>query len=183
MITLERITAVLFAACLVLLPLPGAGKAGCRAVIHHRHQQQAAVVFQPVYQQPYWYSVGANLQIQAIVQETIKQQLALQAQPQQIQSPCPDGTCPTPQPQTLPLTAAPDRWALVRANCASCHTTNADAMAAIDMTDLSLLTCEQKLACMAAMLDNKMPKGKSIDPQTFANILGEFSGAETAHQP
>lgn len=182
MITFERITAVLFAACLVLLPLPGAGKAGCRAVVHHRHQQ-AAVVFQPVYQQPYWYSVGANLQIQAIVQETIKQQLQMQ-QTQQLTAPqCPDGTCPTPQPQTLPLTAEPDQWALVKSNCAGCHSTNEKAMAHVDMTDLSLLTCEQKLACMAAMLDNKMPKGKSLDPQTFANILGEFSGAETAHQP
>lgn len=188
MITFERITAVLFAACLVLLPLPGAGKAGCRAVVHHQHQQQAAVVFQPVYQQPYWYSVGQNYQIAAIVQETLKAQQLLQNQQQLNYSapapPCPDGTCPTPQPQpqTLPLTAEPDQWALVKSNCAGCHSTNEKAMAHVDMTDLSLLTCEQKLACMAAVLDGKMPLKKTLDPQILGNLLGEFAGAESAHQ-
>lgn len=170
---------LLLAACLALPPLPRVAQAGCRQVVRVHHKQ-AAVVFAPVYAQPYWYSVGQNYQIAAIVQETIKQQMSLQAQQLQSQ-PCPDGSCPTPQSQQL--TVAPDRWALVKANCAGCHSTNAKAMEHVDMTDLSLLTCEQKLACMAAMLDNKMPKGKQIDAQTLANILGEFAGAETAHQP
>lgn len=178
MINFERAIPVLLAACLVLLPLPGAGKAGCRAVrVHHHAHQQAAVVFQPVYQQPYWYQVGQSYQIAAIVQETLKAQQQLQA-PQQA-APCP--TCPAPQ--TEQLTVQPDRWALVKANCAGCHSTNEKAMAHVDMTDLSLLTCEQKLACIAAVLDGKMPLKKNIDPQVRANLLGELSGAETAHQP
>lgn len=179
MITFERITAVLFAAGLVLLPLPGSAPAGCRAVVHHGHHQQAAVVFQSVYQQPYWYSVGANLQIQAIVQETIKQQLQMQ-QPQQLTAPqCPDGTCQTPQPQTLPLTA-PSPLSLMAKNCQGCHTTNEKAQAAFDMADLTALTCEQKLACIAAVVDGRMPKGKQLSAQDLGDLIGQLSGAETA---
>jgi len=186
MINLEKLFAVLLAAGVVLFPLPGNAPAGCRAVVHHGHQKQAAVVFQPVYQQPYWYSVGQNYQIAAIVQETLKAQQLMQNQ-QQLNyaapaNPCPDGTCP-PQPQTLPLTAPePDRWALVKANCAGCHSVNQKAMEHVDMTDLSLLDCETKLKMAAAILDGTMPPKKSLDPNAIGQLLGEIVGAETVEK-
>lgn len=165
-----------------LPPLPGAtARAGCRHVKVVAVQQQAVVAYQPAVQ-PYFWAVGSQLQEDAAAQRIANKVMALlAAQPQQLTAQCPDGTCPTPQ--TLPLTAAPDRWALVKANCAGCHSTNEKAMAYVDMTDLSLLTCEQKLACMAAVLDGKMPLKKTLDPQILGNLLGEFAGAETAHQP
>lgn len=156
-----------------LFLLPGdCADAGCRHV-QVVQQLQAAVQYQPVYGSPYYYSVGANLQTQAS-EERIAALVIQKLQAQQQTAPA---------PQTLPLTAEVDRWQLVKANCQSCHTTNQAAMEHVNMTDLSALSCEQKLACIAAMLDGRMPKGKQIDSQTFANILGEFSGAETAHSP
>ena len=186
MIKLEKLFAVLLAAGVVLFPLPGSNApAGCRAVVHHRHQQQAAVVFQPVYQQPYWYSVGQNYQIAAIVQETLKAQQLLQNQQQlnySAPSPqCPDGTCQTPQPQTLPLTA-PSPLSLMAKNCQGCHTTNEKAQAAFDMSDLATLTCEQKLAAIAATVDGRMPKGRQLSAQDLGDLIGQLSGAETAPQ-
>lgn len=142
--------------------------AGCRhiAVV----QKQAAVAYAPV-QQPYYWAVGQSLQDDARAERIANLVIQkLQAQQQTA-------------PETLPLTAEVDRWALVKANCQSCHTTNQKAMEAVDMTDLEALSCEQKLACIAAVLDGKMPKGKKLDPQTLGNLLGEFSGAETAHTP
>lgn len=166
---------LLLAACLALPPLPRVAQAGCRQVVRVHHKQ-AAVVFAPVYAQPYWYSVGQNYQIAAIVQETIKQQMALQAQQLQAQ-PCPDGSCPTPQSQQL---TAPVPLSLMAKNCQGCHTTNEKAQAAFDMSDLAALTCEQKLAAIAAVVDGSMPKGKQLDAQTLGDLIGQLSGAETA---
>lgn len=176
---MKRILTLLIAAGFAIPPLPGEARAGCRHV--KVVQQQAVVAYQPV-AAPYYWAVGQQLQDDAHAQRIaskVLQLLAQQAQAPQQAAPCP--TCPTPQ--SMPLTAAPDRWALVKANCAGCHSTNEKAMSHVDMTDLSLLTCEQKLACIAAVLDGKMPLKKEIDPQVRANLLGELSGAETAHQP
>lgn len=158
-----------------LLLLPGdCADAGCRHVqVVQQQQLQAVVAYQANYAQPYLYSVGMPYQYAAI-KEQIKAELRAEQQAQQQT---------TPAPQTLPLTAEVDRWQLVKANCQSCHVTNQAAKEHVDMTDLSTLSCEQKLACIAAMLDGRMPRGKQIDSQTFANILGEFSGAATAHSP
>lgn len=176
---IEKPFAVLLAAGVVLLPLPGSAPAGCRPVKHHHVHQQAAVVFQPTYP-AYYYQVGQNLQLRAMVQQELQALLAQPQQPQQLTTPCTDGTCQTPQ--TLPLTAAPDRWALVRANCVSCHETNADAKAAVDMSDLSSLTCETKLKMAAAILDGVMPPKKALDPNALGQLLGEIVGAETVEK-
>lgn len=160
---------LLAVSCVVALPLQGSSDAGCRHV--QVVQQQAVVAYQPV-AQPYYWSVAQNLQDDAKAERIANLVIQkLQAQQQAA-------------PERLPLTAEVDRWELVKANCASCHAgTNVKATESVDMTDLAALTCEQKLVCIASMLDGRMPKGKQIDSQTFANILGEFSGAETAHSP
>ena len=141
--------------------------AGCHAVAI---KKQAIVAYTPIVA-PYYYAVGQNLQA-AASEERIANLVIQKLQAQQQTA-----------PQSLPLTAEVDRWSLVKANCAGCHTTNQTAMEAVDMTDLDALTCEQKLACIAAVLDGVMPKGKKLDPQSLGNLLGEFSGASTAHQP
>jgi cytochrome c553 len=168
---MTRILILLLAGSALAL-LPGdVAPAGCRHVAVRHVQVQPLVAFTPAYPQHY-YAVGAPYQYEAIKQQ-IKAEL--RAEQQQLQA--------APTPEALPLTTAPDKWALARASCVGCHMTNENAKAAIDMSDLSALTCEQKLACIAAVLDGKMPKGKKLDPQTLGNLLGEFSGAETAHTP
>ena len=157
----------IIAAVVALACLDGHSKAGCHAVAI---KKQAIVAYQPVYA-PYVYQVGENLQLRAAI-EIAKEELRAEMRASQQTA-----------PERLPLTAEVDRWQLVKANCAGCHTTNETAKQHIDMTDLAALTCEQKLACIAAVLDGKMPKGKKLDPQSLGNLLGEFSGAETAHQP
>lgn len=144
--------------------------AGCHTVTVRK---PPVVAYTPVYQ-PYYYSVGQNLQLRAAI-EIAKEELRAEMRASQQVSEA--------GPEQLPLTAEVDRWALVKANCAGCHTTNEAAKNHVDMTDLSALTCEQKLACIAAVLDGEMPKGKKLDPQSLGNLLGEFSGAQTAHQP
>ena len=166
-----RLAMILVAGVVFALLPRGAAPAGCR-VVALSHHKQAAIVYQPAYAQPYLYQVGAEFRTAAsedrianlVVQKLQAQQLT--AQPQQA-------------PQTLPLTAEVDRWALVKANCAGCHTTNEKAVAHIDMTDLAALTCEQKLAMAAAVLDGKMPPKKQLEPSVLGNLLGEIVGAQT----
>lgn len=161
-----------------LPPLPGAtAQAGCR---HVKVQQvQAVVQYAPVVQ-PYYWSVGQNLQEDAAAQRIANKVMALlAAQPQQLAAPqCPDGTCQTPQPQTLPLTAEPDRWALVRSSCVACHESNQDAKDALDMSDLDALSCEQKLNCIKQLVDGAMPRGKQLEPGLLGDLIGTFSGSE-----
>lgn len=180
--TRARVLLLLLVAAIALLPLSGAGQAGCRPIVSHHRQELRVVGYTPVYQ-PQTYYVGQQLQLNAqedrLAQKTAKlvmEQLRAQA----LQAPAQPEA---PQPETLPLTAEVDRWALVKSSCAGCHTNNEKAVEAMDMSDLSALTCEQKLACIAAVLDGRMPKSKKLDPQTLGNLLGEFAGAETAHQP
>ena len=175
---IEKTFAVLFAAGLVLSPLPGAGKAGCRHV--QVVQQQAVVAYQPI-TQPYYWSVGQSLQEDAAAERIAAKVLQLlQGQAQKLtSSACPDGTCPTPR--RLPLTV-PAPLSLLAKNCQGCHQSNAKAQAAFDMSDLSALTCEQKLAAIAAVVDGRMPKGKQLDAQTLGDLIGQLSGAKTAPQ-
>lgn len=163
---MNRIMLLLVAGVALCLSPRHCADAGCHAVAI---KKQAVVAYTPVVA-PYYWSVGANLQTQAS-EERIANLVIQKLQAQQQTA-----------PERLPLTAEVDNWALVKANCAGCHSTNEKAKEHVDMTDLSALTCEQKLACIAAVLDGKMPKGKKLDPQQLGNLLGEFSGAETAHQ-
>jgi len=165
---MTRILTILLAGAALAL-LPGdVSPAGCRPVAFVHHQKQAAVVFAPVVAAPYYYSVGAPLQY-AAMKEQIKAELRAEAQ--QLQA--------APTPETLPITAEADRWALVKGKCAGCHQTNENAKAAVDMGDLSSLSCETKLKMAAAVLDGKMPPKKQLDPSVIGNLLGEIVGAET----
>lgn len=160
-----------------IFPLPRGSHAGCRHVqfIH----QQAAVVYQPV-TQPYYWAVGSGLQEDAQAQRIAAKVLQLlQAAPQAQQQTAPCPTCQTPAPQTLPLSVA-EPMSLMAQNCAGCHRTNEKANEAFNMDDLSALTCEQKLAAIAAVVDGRMPKAKQLDPATLGNLIGQLSGAETA---
>lgn len=167
---------ILLVAGSALTLLPGDSvDAGCKSVFV---QKQAVVAYQPVYNSPYLYSVGTGLQLRAAI-EVAKEELRAEMRAMQSNSP---GNSES-SPERLPITAEVDRWRLVKANCQGCHTTNENASAAMDMSSLADLSCEDKLACIAAVLDGKMPKGKKLDPQSLGNLLGEFSGAETAHVP
>lgn len=147
--------------------VPGDAPAGCHAVAI---KKQAVVAYTPVVT-PYYYSVGTNLQLRAAI-EIAKEELRAEMRAEQQTA-----------PERLPLTAEVDRWALVKANCAGCHSTNQAAMEHVDMSDLSALSCETKLAMAAAVLDSKMPPKKQLDPSVIGNLLGEIVGAETAHNP
>lgn len=180
--TRARCLLLVIAAALALLPLSGAGQAGCRPIVSHHRQQQLVVGYTPVYQ-PQTYYVGQQLQLNAqedrLAQKTAKlvmEQLRAQA----LQAPA---EAVPAEPERMPLTAEVDRWALVKKNCAGCHSTSEKAMAHVDMTDLALLDCETKLSMIAVVLDNKMPPKKPLDAATLGNLIGEISGAETVHQP
>jgi hypothetical protein len=163
-----------------LFLLPGdCADAGCRHV-QVVQQLQAAVQYQPVYAQPYLYSVGANLQTQAseeriaalVIQKLNAQQLTTSANNSQTSH-------NLPAPQTLPLTAEVDRWQLVRNRCAGCHETNAKAKEAISFSgELESLTCEQRLNAIRQLVDGSMPKGKPVTAEELGDLIGTFSGSE-----
>jgi hypothetical protein len=168
---MTRILILLLAGVGVTL-LPGdSPRAGCRSVVAVHHKQ-AAVVFAPQYAQPYYYSVGAPLQY-AAMKEQIKAELRAEAQ--QLQA--------APTPDALPITAEVDRWSLTKKYCQSCHLTNENARAALDMSDFSAISCDQKLDAIAACLDGAMPKGKPLPPDVLGNLLGEWAGAKTVQIP
>lgn len=164
---MTRILTILLAGAALAL-LPGdVAPAGCRHVAVH-HQKQAAVVFAPQYGNGYLYQVGAPLQYRAMIEQA---KAELRAEAQALQA--------APTPETLPITAEIDRWALVKKNCQSCHLTNESAEESVDMSSLADLSCETKLAMAAAILDSKMPPKKQLDPSVIGNLLGEIVGAET----
>lgn len=168
---MTRTLLLVSAAALALLPLSGAGQAGCRPIVSH-HQQQLVVGYVPTYQ-PQTYYVGQNLQV-AAMEDRIAAAVVAKLQAQQLQAP------PAPAaPQTLPLTAEVDRWALVKANCAGCHAANEKAMAAFDLSgDLETLTCEDRLAAIRELVSGTMPKGKKISPEALGDLIGVFSGSD-----
>jgi len=73
-----------------------------------------------------------------------------------------------------------DELSLVRTHCAGCHTTNQKAVAHLDLSDLSNLDCDTRLAMVAAVADGSMPKGKKLDGQTMGDLIGQLSYAKTA---
>lgn len=166
-----RLAMILVAGVVFALLPRGAAPAGCR-VVALSHHKQAAIVYQPSYAQPYLYQVGGDLRT-AASEERIASLVFQKLQAQQLQASA------TPTPQTLPLTAEVDRWALVKATCVDCHTTKEAAKNHVDMSDLASLTCEQKLGMVRAVLDGKMPPKKQLDPSVLGNLLGEIVGAET----
>ncbi len=174
---MKRAFTILVAAGFVFTPLPRVSTAGCRHVIV---QKQAVVAYQPV-TVPYYWSVGSQLQETAQAERIAAKVLQLlQGQAQQLQAqPCPDGSCPTPQ--TLPLTTAPDRWALTKQFCAGCHTTRDTAQEALSMADLSTLTCEQRITAVRKMIDGHMPPEGAKQPtaEQLGNLIGEWVNAET----
>lgn len=179
--TRARVLLLLLAAALALLPLSGSGQAGCRPIVSH-HRQQLVVGYTPVYQPPQTYYVGQQLQMNAqedrLAQKTAKLVLE-QLRAQALQAPAEQVPA---EPERMPLTAEVDRWALVKKNCAGCHSTSEKAMASVDMTDLSALDCETKLAMIAACLDNKMPPKKPLAADALGQLLGEIAGAETVQK-
>lgn len=160
---------IIIAAVSGLACLDGHSIAGCHAVAI---KKQAVVAYTPVYQ-PYYYSVGANLQAQAS-EERIANLVIQKLQAQQQTA-----------PERLPLTAEVDRWANTKQVCAGCHATNADALAAFDMADFSVLTCEQKLSAVRHLAQGTMPPPdkKQITPEQRGQIIGEFAGANNVDQP
>lgn len=165
-------------AALALLPLQGTGRAGCRPIAVHHGRQQLVVDYAPVIQ-PQTYYVGQQLQLNAqedrLAQKTAKLVLE-QLRAQALQAPAEAGVT---QPETLPLTAG-DELSLVRQFCSGCHSTNEKAVAHLDLSDLSNLDCDTRLAMVAAVADGSMPKGKKLDGQARADLIGQLSYARTA---
>ncbi len=145
-------------------------QAGCRAVAVRK---ELAVAYQPVYGQQLYYSVGLPLQYQAL-----KEQIKAELRAEQLNHPA----IPESSPETLPLSVAEDKWALVRGHCVSCHTVKEEAKAALDMSDLDALTCEQKLACIREIVDGTMPKNKPLDGAAIGDLIGTFSGSDKVGQ-
>lgn len=165
-----RIVTALLVAILAAL-LPRGLQAGCQTV-HVRHFRNQAIVVNQPYAQSYLYQVGAPLQIEASAEKTadlIWEKLTAKMQA--------GGQADA---VTMPLTVAGDRFSLVRANCVGCHTTNAKASEAFDMTSLETLTCEQRVQMATSVLDGRMPKGKKLAPNVMGDLLGQILGADTA---
>lgn len=164
-------TAILLVAGVALCLSPRhCADAGCHAVAI---KKQAVVAYTPVVA-PYYWSVGANLQT-AASEERIANLVIQKLQAQQQTA-----------PERLPLTAEVDRWANTKQVCAGCHTTGAEAMGAVDMTDFSALTCEQKISAIKNMVEGKMPppsSGKKVSAEQLGQLIGEFSGADNVTQP
>ncbi len=175
--TRTKLLLLILSAALALLPLSGAGQAGCRSVAVHHGRQQLVVDYVQSYP-PQTYYVGQQLQLNAqedrLAQKTAKLVLE-QLRAQALQAPAEA----TQQPERLPLTAE-DQFSLVRQFCTGCHGTNTKAAEAFDMSDLASLTCEQRVQMATSVLDGRMPKGKKIPPEVMGNLLGQILGADTA---
>jgi len=144
--------------------------AGCHAV---HVQKQAVVAYQPVYGQQYLYQVGTGLQLRAAI-EVAKEEL--RAEMRAMNSP---GNSES-SPERLPLTASGDPYSLVNKYCVGCHSTNAKASEAFDMSSLATLTCDERLVAINAVLDGRMPKGTKIPQELIGDLLGQLSQADTA---
>jgi len=188
--TRTKLLLLILSAALALLPLSGAGQAGCRSVAVHHAKQQLVVGYTPVYAPPQTYYVGQQLQLNAqedrLAQKTAKivlEQLraqALQAPAEAVQ-----------QPERLPLTAGDldtEGYSLLVKHCYRCHGKDegkaAEAMSFADMLtkmrgeDLQNYRTRERIA--ALVLDGKMPPGGGIPGQELGDLLGQIVRAETA---
>ncbi len=143
------------------LPLLGApANADCRRVVATR----SVVLLQQV-QPAYYYSVGAAIQEEALAARIAERVKALLVQP-------------------AAATAAPQTHSLVRQNCAGCHggaAGNQAAKASFALPDsLDQLADEDRVRMTKAILEGKMPKGKTLDSAVIGNLLGQIVGAENA---
>ena len=62
----------------------------------------------------------------------------------------------------------------VAQNCVKCHS-GAAPKGKLDLTNLTALTCEQKLKAIRKVLAEEMPKDAKLDPDTAGAVLSELA--------
>jgi hypothetical protein len=139
-------------------------------------------------------NVTVNLNPDEIAQRVVSV-LMQQANPQQQPTPAAadNGQPPAPPTQSaLKRTPVPPQQAdpfaepppapvpsgAVAANCVKCHSPGGAGVAKINLTQLSALTCEQRLACARAILSTKMPKNRKLNPDEAGKTLEEIVGVQ-----
>jgi len=153
------------------LSLVDTADAGCRVVlssrggISHRHGNNVVVLKQVVADQ--YYSVGAAIQEEALADRiAAKVEARLLARSGTVQA---SDVPPDPQP-------ALDS-ALVQRACVRCH--NAQHPDRLDLTDLSALSCEDRLEAVRRVVSDdpgeRMPKGVELQPGEIGSVLQELS--------
>jgi len=156
--------------CLSTLdPGPSTASAGCRVVLRSRgsfHHDNNVVVLKQVVADQY-YSVGAAIQEEALADRiAAKVEARLLARSGTVQA---SDVPPDPQP-------ALDS-ALVQRACVRCH--NAQHPERLDLTDLSALSCEDRLEAVRRVVSDdpgeRMPKGVELQPGEIGSVLQELS--------
>ena len=171
--SIRVVTALALLACPPGVP---PAQAGCRAV--HGCRARIAVASPVVLRQvslPYYYSVGA-----AVQEEALADRIALRvlARLEAAKAVVPAGA----MAQTQGTQAEGDGYSLVRQHCTKCHGgSNAKATAALNLAgDLTALSGDDRLRMAAAVLDGKMPPSGALESDAIGNLLGQLVGATTA---
>ena len=134
------------------------------ATARNCHQFFAPVVaqqyVQPYYQPQVYYSVGQDLQTEALAEKVaalVEKKLALRAA--------------QPQQQTAPLNSA------LAQNCAKCHSGDAPK-AGLTFDGVHEIPCSSITRALRAIASGKMPKGKVIDNLTKGALMDELLDSE-----
>jgi mono/diheme cytochrome c family protein len=150
------------------------GNKSCAVQLRHHHAVavQPVIALNQVYP-PSYYSVGAAIQEEAIAERVASLVLSkLAAMP--AGQPAEPGA-----PEPIPGEHAQLHQSAVNASCVKCHSGDSPK-AGIDLTNLSDLDCETRLAAIRAVLNQSMPKGGQLDPAEVGDVLTELAGEDPA---
>lgn len=118
------------------------------------------VVVQQAYAPPVYYSVGQDLQTEALAEKVaslVERKLALRA-------------ALKTERETAPQTA-------LAQNCARCHS-GENAKGGLVFDGAGQLSCSTITKALRAIADGRMPKGKVIDGQTKGQLMQELLDSE-----
>lgn len=140
------------------------------AVARNCHQFFAQQVVAVPYVQPnVYYSVGQDLQTEALAERVaalVEKKLALRGAIQQ-----------NVQGEDVPAPPVPQNATALAKHCSKCHNTTA-AKAGHVFDGLTELKCSQITAAIRAIASNKMPKDHKIDPSVKGQLMEELLNLE-----
>lgn len=187
----NRIVAVLLPALIIILGVGGIG------VARNCHQFFQQVVAQPVYAQPYYapqvyYSVGQDLQTEALAEKVaalVESKLAQRAQatyggkqeykgaPTQAPPPGAEGVPAPPAPGNGSVAPSQTPNSALAQHCKKCHS-GAAPKAGLVFDGITDLKCSEVTAALRQIASNKMPKDHQIDGPTKGALMGELLDLE-----
>lgn len=135
---------------------------------HHAVALQPVIALNQVYP-PSYYSVGAAIQEEAIAERVaslVLQKLATATTGEQ-----PAG------PQPIPGEHAQLNQSAVNASCVDCHGGPKGTKGGLNFTNLAALDCETRLQAITAVLEQRMPPNKALEPDVVGDVLHDFATA------